>query len=236
MACFGLALERDPLVTVRASALRRVALVGVALAVAGALVVGALAIAAPPPVTVTDPHDVLGRMDVRRVRLDTATGTPEWTVVTFASWTIHEIWDHGFVIVYLDTKGSSRADYYALIRSSGRVLDGWLWRRPRTEPDVRLRSLRVTKGSGIGVSVWIPTAALTFGVDRASYGWWVQTLWIGDRCRRTCIDRAPDTGAVVQPLPSSSPSPSPSPSPTNTGSPSPSPSPTDTGSPSPSPT
>ncbi len=199
-------------------ALRRVAPIALAIAVGTALVMATLAIASAPAVQVTDGKDVRGRLDVQRVSLDPGTDTPEWTVRTFASWRPSQLWDRGFVVVFLDTMGDSRPDYYALIRSSGSTLDGSLWRDRQTGRDWKLGSLAVTRGSGDQVAVRVPLGRVQIGASRTSFGWWVVTMYTGDTCRRTCIDHVPDQGAITQdlaaPTPTGTPTTSPTPSPT----------------------
>jgi hypothetical protein len=159
-----------------------------------------------------DPNDTKGMLDVREVRLDHEGGT-ELTVLTFATWTAHAIWDQGNAYVFVDTKGDEVAEYFVLVRSTGSTLQGSLWRDRRDRRDVYLRNVAVRRKSPNGVTVAVPIKALGFGRARESYFWWTVTSFTGDTCRRTCIDRAPDRGAVEQWRPGMSPDP------TTTGSP-----------------
>ncbi|MDH4113690.1 MAG: hypothetical protein OEV60_13595 [Actinomycetota bacterium] len=163
-----------------------------------------------------DPNDTKGLLDVRRVRLAHKGGT-EATVIMFASWSPAAIWDRGNVYVFLDTSGADDAEYFVLVRSTGSGLQGSLWRDRRDRRDVFLRTVKVRRKTGNGVSVAIPIKSLEFGGFRTSYFWWATTTFTGRVCRRTCVDRAPDDGSVEQWRPGMSPSPSP------TNSPSPSP-------------
>ncbi len=210
-------------------ALLRVGPIALTIAVGTALLMATLAIASAPAVQVNDGRDVRGRLDVERVSLDPGTDTPEWTIHTFASLRPSQLWDRGFVVVFLDTMGTPRSDYYALIRSSGSSLDGSLWRDRRTGRDWKLGSLAVTRGSGDQVAVRIPLGRIQVGASRPSFGWWVVTMYTGDTCRRTCIDHVPDQGAISQDLatpsptgtPTASPTASPTTSPTTSSTPSP---------------
>jgi hypothetical protein len=183
---------------------------------AGVLVTG-LAVAGPAPLD--DPNDVSGRLDVRTVTFDPEAGPPTWTVLTFSTWTVRELWDRGFFLVRIDTMGSSRPDYYALVRSTGTELEGSLWRDTRRGADRFVRFVTVTKASGGRIAVEVPFGSLEFGATRASYRWSVVTLYTGEACRRTCIDHVPDAGAVTQPL--GTPTPTVTPSPTATTTPTP---------------
>ena len=194
-------------------------LLAVALAVAVALAAGA---GTPPPrALVEDPNDVRGVMDVRRVWLDPAAGPPEWTVVTFAGWTLPQIRDHGFVFVYLDTKGGPGADYYATIRSIGRRLVSELFRVRSQGFAVPVRPLEAKHPSPLRLNVGIPVGSLSIGGLRTTYRWWVATTFTGRVCRATCVDHVPDDGSVEQLLGSPSPTVTPTATATATSSPTP---------------
>jgi hypothetical protein len=73
--------------------------------------------------------------------------------------------------------------------------------------------VKVRRKTSNGASVSVPIKSLEFGGFRTSYFWWATTTFTSDRCRRTCVDRAPDDGSVEQWRPGMSPTPTPSPSP-----------------------
>lgn len=161
---------------------------------------------------VADPNDTRGRLDVRRVRLAHRGGT-EVTVITFASWSPSAIWDRGNLYVFLDTSGGPDAEYFVLVRSTGQDLQASLWRDRPDRRDRFLRNVKVRRKTSNGASVRLPIKSLEFGGFRTSYFWWATTTFTSDRCRRTCVDRAPDDGSVEQWRPGMSPTPTPSPSP-----------------------
>lgn len=200
---------------------------------AAALVTIALAAAAAGAhhTDLADPDDTRGKLDVKQVRFAHVAQPPFWTVVTFGQWGTAEMWDRGYITISLDTQGREGADYYMLIRSTHRSLEGSLWRARAYGPDSYLGSVPVKRLSRRSVSVRLGLSRVTFGTSRDFYRWRVETLFTSDICRRTCHDRAPNGGPVLQWRPGMSPTPSPSPSPTP--SPSPSPSPSSSGSPSP---
>jgi hypothetical protein len=158
---------------------------------------------------VSDPNDTSGVLDVKTVRFDPSK-PPEWTVITFNSWSIASIWDNGYVIVYLDTLGGDDPDYYGLIRSDGEDMRADLYRDLNTT-DRRLRPLKVWRNGGRQVSLRIPMRFVKIGIHRTLYRWSVLTLFTSSKCKTTCLDPVPDTGMIDQTL---SPSPTPTPTPT----------------------
>jgi hypothetical protein len=142
-----------------------------------------------------DPNDTPGPLDVRRVNV-VRRSTPRFEIITWRGWTAKEIWDQGFGLVRLDTFGSSRFDYYALVRSTGTRLRGDLFRDRSRGSDRRLFALKTSKSSRRSFRVRIPLKRLRMPRSRAIYRWEVQTLFVGNRCRRTCFDFVPNQGSV----------------------------------------
>jgi len=166
----------------------------------GVMVVGLALPASAHHTDLRDPNDVRGKLDIREVQLAHREAPPVWTVVTFQKWRIREMWDRGYVLVFLDTMGTADPDYFALVRSDGERMRATLYRDRRKAADVAVRKLRTWRRGGRSVSVAVPLRFLEFGPHRTSHLWWAQTLKSGPACRRICIDRAPDDGAVEQPL------------------------------------
>jgi hypothetical protein len=182
------------------------------LAAALTVVVAIVAIAAPRVHTDTnDPNDAKGVLDVRRVRLAHGEGT-EVTVLTFAKWAPQAIWDRGNAYVFLDTQAGPEAEYFIMVRSTGAKLHASLWRERAARRDVFLKNVKVRRKTSDGLSVRVPIKAMEFGGFRDSYTWWTVTSFTGEICRRACIDRAPDDGALEQWRPGHSPTPTTSPS------------------------
>lgn len=168
---------------------------------------------------VADANDANGVLDIRRVEMVSA--RTRWKVISWRRWTAEAMWDRGFTLVYLDTFGGSRADYYVRVGSNGRRISGVLYRDAERGKDRRIRSVRVRHPSGKVVTVTVPLSKVTRR-DSGVYGWYVLTLFSGVKCRRVCIDRAPDSGAVTEPGPQPTPSvPSPTITPTVTPTPTP---------------
>lgn len=140
-----------------------------------------------------DENDTHGFLDVKEIHSFPDSGEPVWRVVTISRWSVFKMWDRGFVLIYLDTFGAESPDYYAVIRSVGTRLRATLYRNGH-----KLSSLQVWRRSRRSVSIRIPLRKLLVGTTRHFYRWRVVT--VTDRCRRTCFDRIPDEGALVQPL------------------------------------
>jgi hypothetical protein len=159
---------------------------------------------------ISDPSDTRGLLDIHEVRLRDVDGSPpSWTVITFNDWTTRKLWDRGYILLNLDTLGTSETDYYVLVRADRARLRGSMWRHRAEAKDLRLFNVKVRKRGDNGVEVWVPLRRLIFGVHRTVYRWSVTTLFTGGTCRRTCVDLAPDDTMVEQPIGTSSPTPSP---------------------------
>ena len=58
----------------------------------------------------TDPNDTGGLLDLEAVGFDHS-GAPSWRLVTFPAWSVRAIWDRGYLMVQLDTKGDAALDF-----------------------------------------------------------------------------------------------------------------------------
>lgn len=149
----------------------------------------------------TDPNDVDGRLDLMQVLLDHDTDPFVWTFRTFRGWKPREMWDRGYLLVELDTRRDERSDYVALIRSTGRALEGVLLHTRRDGRQVRIGDLDAWKAGPDRAGIALPLDAVRFGEGRTSFQWSASSLFTGSACPRTCIDRVPDEGLVEQELP-----------------------------------
>jgi hypothetical protein len=172
----------------------------------------------------TDPNDVDGRFDLETVRFDHDSPPPRWTFVTFASWTLAQVWDRGYLLVELDTLGDEEPDYVAVIRSDGRDLDARLFRLRADGRQVEVDTLATGKDGGRSAWVAVALRKLTIGGSRTSYFWAALSSFTAADCPLTCLDRVPDEGMVEQPLPGITPTPMPTPTPTPPPTPTPTPS------------
>lgn len=164
-------------------------------------------------VDVRDANDTRGPLDIERVEL-AKVRPPKWRVDTYIRWNVREIWDRGFVLVYIDTFGSDRADYYALVRSNGSKLVGSLYRDRERKDDFKVRAIRARHPQRRTITAVVPLGQLRRR-DSRSFQWYTLTMFSGDRCKRVCLDRAPDRGAILEPGPAPSPT-LPTPTPTFT--------------------
>ncbi|MGZ5291035.1 MAG: hypothetical protein ACXWEH_01755 [Actinomycetota bacterium] len=169
--------------------------------------------------TLADGNDTRGKLDARSVAFDHEASPLRWRIVTFGGWTVREIWDKGYVVVQLDTRGDERVDHLAVVRSDGRKLVGTLYRVRRDGTQRAIATLPAGKSGPGGVSVSVPFHRLTIGSGRLSYFWSVVTSFTAAACPRTCLDLVPNVGMVEQPLPGVTPTPTPSPTPTPTPTP-----------------
>ena len=180
-------------------------------AIAGFLLLPLLA--AARHLDVRDRDDTKGLLDIRRVEVNGGRNLPRWGVFTFPAWSMEDVWDTGFVLVRIDTAGTPRPDYYALVRSNGSDLLAALYRDRQRGRDRRIRSLKVVKESRRSLSVAIDLSRLKRRNSK-TYSWFVQSLFSSGRCPNVCIDRAPDRGKVAEPGSAPRPSPTLSPLPT----------------------
>jgi hypothetical protein len=150
---------------------------------------------------VRDSNDTKGVLDVRRVAVKGKRERPKWQVVTFSGWSAASVWDQGYGLVYLDTFGEGRFDYYALVLSNGYSLNGTLWRDRKKKADYRVAKLHVARANRRSFTVKIPLGKLKIPDARLTYRWYAETIVSSGACPRSCLDRAPDSGAVTEPVP-----------------------------------
>lgn len=107
-----------------------------------------------------DGADTRGRLDVRRARA--APTRPVWRIVTHRRWSTRHVWDRGFFLVLLDTRGSPEPDQYAMVRAERRGVKAELY-RDRGGRDRLMGSVPARSSSGKRVIVRIPPAASCWG-------------------------------------------------------------------------
>ncbi|HEU4529475.1 MAG TPA: hypothetical protein VFT80_16295 [Actinomycetota bacterium] len=149
----------------------------------------------------SDPNDVDGRLDLEQVQLRHEADPFVWTFRTFRGWKPREMWDRGYLLVELDTRRDDLIDYVALIRSTGRKLEGVLLRTRRDGRQVGIGDLDAWKTGPDAAAIGLPLGAVRFGQGRTSFLWSGTSLFTGRVCPGTCIDRAPDEGMVEQEIP-----------------------------------
>jgi hypothetical protein len=187
--------------------LKRVTLITIAILVA-------IVVLAHARSQIGDPNDTAGVLDVSKVKFSGGQ-RPRFKAVTFRRWTVDRVRDRGYVLVYLDTFGGERFDYYAMSRSNGKQMLGRLYRDRKKKKDYGISNLDTWRPTKKSVSVRVPLAKLRIDDSRVAYRWYVFTLFTGPSCKKVCFDAAPDN-PVTEPLPGAMPTPSPSPSPSPT--------------------
>jgi hypothetical protein len=168
-----------------------------------------------------DPNDTDGRLDVSVVEFDHEARPLQWRIRTYGAWTVPEMWDRGYLVVQLDTKGGPAVDHFVLVRSDGRRLLATLYAIRSDGTEHAIARVRAGKDGARTATVDLALHKLPFGRSRASYFWSVLSTFTGSVCPRTCLDRVPDEGMIEQPLPGVTPTPTPTPSPSPTATPSP---------------
>lgn len=145
----------------------------------------------------SDGNDARGKLDVKKVK--TSFGQkPKWRVVSRSTWGLTDMWDEGFVLVFLDTKGSSAPDFYAMARSNGTQLKGRLY-AIKAGIDTFKSTVSVTRPNAKTARITVSLGKVDIGPSRAFYRWSVQTLAIGP-CKKVCFDFVPGGIGLVQPL------------------------------------
>jgi uncharacterized repeat protein (TIGR01451 family) len=144
--------------------------------------------------TSTDPsdgNDVRGRTDLKGVNSTLDPSNPSWSFGNLRLTTPQRLWDRGFFTVNLDTSGGPEADYVAVARATRRAYKGVLI----TAGGSTIRRLTARRTSPKTVTLWVP---LPSG-SRDHYRWWVVSMYVGKGCRRNCLDRIPNQGAMIEP-------------------------------------
>jgi hypothetical protein len=148
------------------------------------------------PPSIADPNDTKGRMDVKKVRSHAGDSPPRWKIVTFSSWTIKGVWDAGYFVLFVDTKGDLDPDYHVLGYSNGKSMVGGLYRETSGGGEVRIGGAVVSKAGPKGVVIKLPLAKLDR--TRPYFRWSVTTLFTGKKCGNVCFERVPGQVALPQ--------------------------------------
>lgn len=148
------------------------------------------------PPSIADPNDTKGRMDVKKVRSHAGDTPPRWKIVTFSSWTIKGVWDEGYFVLFVDTKGAAGPDYHVLGYSNGKKMVGGLYRETSGGGEVRIGGAAVSKAGPRGIVIKLPLAKLDR--TRPYFRWSVMTLFTGKKCGNVCFERVPGQVALPQ--------------------------------------
>jgi hypothetical protein len=143
-----------------------------------------------------DPTETDGRLDIRKIQSRAANTPPRWRFVTAGNWTVRQIWDRGYFLVFADTRGNPEPDYHVLGYSNGNKLRGSLYRETAGGSAVRMRGVKVTKKGPHGAILRLPLGSLD--LERAYFRWSLMTLFTGPSCQKVCFDSAPDGVQLTQ--------------------------------------
>ncbi|MDQ4095206.1 MAG: hypothetical protein M3174_03245 [Actinomycetota bacterium] len=103
-----------------------------------------------------DAQDTRGKLDLRRVEMKR--GLPRrWIIKTHEAYRANRIFDKGYLLVYFDTFGTDRADYYVLLQPTRSKIKGFLWkdRKPGND-DRRLAPTRVRRANKRSITTSAP--------------------------------------------------------------------------------
>ena len=168
---------------------------------AAAMVVATLSALAQPASAVHQPvrdrQDTRGRLDLRRVEMKR--GYPRrWVIKTHEAYRANRIFDKGYLLVYFDTFGRDRADYYVLLQPTREKMKGFLWKDKRPgNKDRRLAPTSVRRGNKRSITTSAPFHRMR--TPGLTYRWHVRTIYTGKNCKRVCIDKAPDNRWITEP-------------------------------------
>jgi RTX calcium-binding nonapeptide repeat (4 copies) len=143
-----------------------------------------------------DPNDASGFLDVKQVRSSAGDPTPNWEIVTWPRWNLKQMWDRGYLIVFADTRGSVKPDYFVLAHSTGNDLRGSLYRETPNGGEVRLGPVFAGKSGPRSLTIRMPFDQVAR--DRPFFRWSVQTLFTGKKCHIVCFDRTPPAPGLPQ--------------------------------------
>ena len=166
-----------------------------------ALVIAAVCFLAMAPASaehevVQDQNDVSGRLDLRRVEMKE--GPRRWLMTTQKRFNADQIFDKGYFLVYLDTFGDKRFDYYVLLRSIRNRIRGDLWRDRKKSNDEMVKRTETWRPDEKTITTTVPFNKIFRPKTRLDFRWHAVSLWSGPSCRRTCIDRAPNGRSVTE--------------------------------------
>jgi Ca2+-binding RTX toxin-like protein len=145
--------------------------------------------------TFGDRNDTRGLMDIKKVRSRGGATTPNWDVVS-ARWTKRKVWDKGYWILFADTKGSAKPDYFVLAHTNGSKMRGGLYRQTPGGGEVRIGGASVAKSGPRDLTVRLPLAKVQR--TRPYFRWTIQTLFTGSKCHKVCFDRSPGGPGLPQ--------------------------------------
>lgn len=150
-------------------------------------------------VNVRDGNDVDGRLDLRAVEM--REGPPRrWILKTHKAFSPNRIFDRGYLLVYFDTYGTKRFDYYVLLRPKRHKVVGELFKDRKQARDEMLATTKVRKPGKRSIVTTVPFREMRKPQTALTYRWHARTIYSSRSCKRVCIDRAPNARSIEEPF------------------------------------
>lgn len=143
-----------------------------------------------------DPADTRGILDVVLVDGSLGEEPVSWRLSIRGRLKASRLWDEGYAVISLDTRGGEELDLHALIGWNKRRPFGLLIGEGRRGTSGKLRARRA---GARGVIVEVPAGRLGLDPLRLYYRWAARTIYTGRGCK-PCFDGVPDVRAYPQPL------------------------------------
>ena len=149
--------------------------------------------------SVADPNDTRGIIDIRQVTASLSQSPATWRIGTFGRSSKRRLWDEGYLVVSLDSRGDAGFDFHLIVKSTGRRIQALLLPEGARNPVGRARAGRP---GGRTIIAGVAPERLGIPPERAYYRWSVLSIFTGPRCR-PCVDVVPPSaeGAFPQPWP-----------------------------------
>jgi hypothetical protein len=146
---------------------------------------------------VSDPNDTSGRADIRKIRM--VNDRPrKWVFRTWRNWQINDFFERGWFVLYLDTFGGGRFDYFVFVRATRRDLAGAVWRDFKKKDDRKVAGAGTKKIGKAHMRVSVPFRKMRIGGARLKFRWFGRSIWSGPHCRQLCLDRAPNRKVISE--------------------------------------
>jgi hypothetical protein len=146
---------------------------------------------------VSDANDTNGRADIKKIRM--VNDRPrKWFFRTWRNWHVNDFFERGYFILYLDTFGGNRFDYFVFVRAKRSSLAGAVWRDFKKKDDRKVAGAGTRKVGKNGMRVKVPFRKMKIGEARLKFRWFGRSIWSGPHCRQLCLDRAPNQKNVSE--------------------------------------
>jgi hypothetical protein len=145
----------------------------------------------------TDGRDTKGRLDIRHVKTWGPHANTGFRIDTYRGWSSRFVWDSGFFVVNVDSFGTPGFDYYVLVRSTGKKMEGLLFRDRTTKRDYRIGKVRVWRPDAKSIKFRFPWGSVRFPERRRFFRWSAQSIFTNDYCPNVCFDDVPNSGVIV---------------------------------------